>query len=87
MKLKMKQKPMLVNYLVPLLGLFASIPGADAYVVSDNRVNSLDITPTLGRGYSIMTNTYQSLCLNVEETTVPSYNYDCELHISFKNDK
>ena len=61
-----------------LIGLL-SYPGADAYVVADNRVRTLDITPVLGRGYSIMTNSYQSICLLVEETTVPSYNYDCKL--------
>lgn len=48
------------------------------YVISDDRVRSLDITPVLGRGYSIMTNSYQSTCLLVTNTTVPSYNYDCK---------
>ena len=48
------------------------------YTISDDRVRNMDITPVLGRGYSIMTNTYQSTCLVVDETTVPSYNYDCE---------
>ena len=50
------------------------------YVISDDRVRSLDITPSLGRGYSIMTNSFQSTCLMVEQTTVPSYNYDCECY-------
>ena len=58
--------------------IFISAANASPYVISDDRVRSLDITPVLGRGYSIMTNSYQSTCLQVEETTVPSYNYDCE---------
>ena len=50
------------------------------YVISDNRVKNLDITPVLGRGYSIMTNSFQSTCLMVDEVTTPSFNYDCEFH-------
>lgn len=46
------------------------------YVISDNRVRNLDVTPVLGRGYSIMTNSFQSTCLEVKETTIPSFNYD-----------
>ena len=48
------------------------------YIISDDRVRSLDITPSLGRGYSIMTDSYHSTCLSVEAVTTPSYNYDCE---------
>jgi len=46
------------------------------YTISDDRVRSLDITPVLGRGYSVGTNSYQSTCLMVDEVTTPSYNYD-----------
>ena len=49
------------------------------FTISDDRIRSMDITPVLGRGYSIMTNQFHSTCLIVDETTVPSYNYDCEL--------
>lgn len=49
---------------------------SNPYVIADTRARNIDITPVLGRGYSIMTNTYQSTCLMVDETTVPSYNYD-----------
>ena len=48
------------------------------YTISDDRIRSMDITPVLGRGYSIMTNQYHSTCLTVDETSVPSYNYDCK---------
>lgn len=63
-----------------LVALVSFLPGTSSnpYVISDDRVRSLDITPVLGRGYSIMTNSYQSTCLMVDETTTPSYNYDCK---------
>ena len=48
------------------------------YSISDERIRNLDTTPALGRGYSIMTNTFQSTCIMVQETTVPSYTYDCK---------
>jgi hypothetical protein len=51
---------------------------ASIYTISDERVRNMDITPVLGRGYSIMTNTFHSTCLMVEETTVPSYDYICK---------
>jgi len=44
--------------------------------ISDDRVRSLDNTPVAGRGYSIGTNSFQSTCLMVEQTSTPSYNYD-----------
>lgn len=46
------------------------------FLISDDRVRKLDIAPVLGRGYSIMTDTYMSTCLIVDDTTVPSFNYD-----------
>lgn len=64
------------------IGLVAlSLPEAvsSPYTISDDRVRSLDITPVLGRGYSIMTNMFHSTCLSVEDVTQPSYNYDYQL--------
>ena len=55
-----------------------AVESASPFIIADDRVRSLDISPVLGRGYSIMTNTYQSTCLVVEQTTVPSFNYDCK---------
>jgi hypothetical protein len=70
------------------VGLVAwHLPGTESspYVISDDRVRGLDATPVLGRGYSVATNSFQSTCLVVEETTVPSYNYDCKFaFISFR---
>jgi len=45
-------------------------------VVNDWRIQNLDITPVLGRGYSMATGNLHSSCMVVQETTVPSYDYD-----------
>ena len=58
--------------------LFPSVGSSSPFVIADDRVRSLDISPVLGRGYSIMTNSFQSSCLIVDQTTVPSFNYDCK---------
>lgn len=63
-----------------LVALFLPTVEGGPYIIADRRVRSLDITPVLGRGYSIMTNSFQSICLEVNEITVPSYNYDYEFH-------
>eukprot|EP00551_Chaetoceros_affinis_P016506 CAMPEP_0203696336 /NCGR_PEP_ID=MMETSP0091-20130426/7567_1 /ASSEMBLY_ACC=CAM_ASM_001089 /TAXON_ID=426623 /ORGANISM="Chaetoceros affinis, Strain CCMP159" /LENGTH=630 /DNA_ID=CAMNT_0050568087 /DNA_START=8 /DNA_END=1900 /DNA_ORIENTATION=+ len=55
---------------------FLPVAKGSPYMISDDRVRKLDITPVLGRGYSIMTDSYHSTCLMVEDTTPPSYNYD-----------
>lgn len=60
------------------LTFLPAVESVSPFVISDDRVRSLDISPVLGRGYSIMTNTYQSTCLIVDQTTVPSFNYDCK---------
>jgi hypothetical protein len=69
-----------ISTVVGLIAFYLSgtIVEGSPYVISDDRVRSLDTTPLLGRGYSIMTNSFQSTCLMVDETSVPSYNYDCK---------
>lgn len=55
--------------------LLSSMDGlASSRVIRDNRLSDLAVTPNLGRGYSIATNTFQSLCFSEIETTTPSYN-------------
>ncbi len=46
---------------------------ASSRVIKDNRLNDLGVSPVLGRGYSIATNTYQSTCMGEVKTTQPSY--------------
>lgn len=66
-----------ISAAIALLALnLPTIQGQSVYTISDDRIRSLDITPVLGRGYSIMTNAFHSTCLMVDETTTPSYNYD-----------
>ncbi len=48
---------------------------ADSVVIRDQRVMDLGVTPVLGRGYSISTNTYQSICLSGIKLTEPSYDF------------
>ena len=67
-----------IAFLASIITLFLPAVESNPFLISDDRVRSLDIAPTLGRGYSIMTNTYQSTCLVVDGTTVPSFNYDCK---------
>ena len=63
---------------IGLVACFLSQAHGASTIISDDRVRNMDIAPVLGRGYSIQTDSYQSTCLDVDETTVPSYNYDCE---------
>lgn len=53
--------------------LFASELSAGPTIIRDNRVTDLATTPTLGRGYSIGTNTFQSSCMQNVVITEPSY--------------
>jgi hypothetical protein len=48
---------------------------AGPVVIRDAMISDTGITPVLGRGYSIATNTYQSICLVDTPKTKPSYNF------------
>lgn len=63
---------------VCIISLYIPSVNGSPYMLSDDRVRNLDVTPVLGRGYSIMTNNFLSTCLDGAETTVPSYNYLCK---------
>lgn len=45
-------------------------------IIRDNRIFDLATTPTLGRGYSISTNSFQSTCMKSIKITEPSYDFD-----------
>jgi hypothetical protein len=75
----------LISVLAGLAAFHLSLVDSSPYVISDDRVRSLDISPVLGRGYSIMTNTYQSTCLLVTDTTIPSYNYNYNFYSMTSN--
>lgn len=62
-------KLIIVFFILFVYGLF---PGPT--VIRDARITDLATTPALGRGYSISTGTFQSLCLQNVVNTKPSYN-------------
>jgi len=53
--------------------LVTSPLSAGPTIIRDNRITDLSITPVLGRGYSIGTNTFQSSCMQNVVVTEPSY--------------
>jgi hypothetical protein len=62
-----------------LLLSFSSVllsTNASPLVISDARIRNPDVTPALGRGYSMTTNQVLSTCLQFTDRTVPTYNYD-----------
>jgi len=62
------------NSLVFLLSfMLAGQVYASSRVIKDNRLDDRGRTPSLGRGYSVTTNTLQSLCYKSVDVTVPSY--------------
>jgi hypothetical protein len=48
-------------------------------VLRDDQLRDLAVTPVLGRGYSLATNTFQSICLADFPRTKPSYNFHYKL--------
>ena len=67
------------NILFPVLILIiiSSINlSAGPTVIRDNRVTDTALTPVLGRGYSLGTNTYQSTCMKEVVLTEPSYDME-----------
>jgi len=63
--------------LISLIGIVFYFPvTGSSFMISDDQVRNLNVSPMLGRGYSVGTNSFQSTCLKVNETISPSYNYD-----------
>ena len=60
------------------VSLLAAV-NAGPNVIADYRIRNPDITPALGRGYSLTTYGVLSTCLQFEERTEPTYNYDYEV--------
>ncbi len=70
-----------LKYCVLLIILLIS-PGltASPRIISDNRIEDLNGFPTLGRGYSMNSNTLQSMCFKSVQKSKPTFdlNYDIE---------
>lgn len=48
-------------------------------ILGDRRARDTGVTPSLGRGFSLATNTYQSTCLSEVQITEPSFDFSYEL--------
>eukprot|EP00964_Phaeocystis_antarctica_P095034 scaffold61617_cov70-Phaeocystis_antarctica.AAC.3 len=57
------------------ISLLAAVNAAPN-VIADYRIRNPDITPALGRGYSLTSYDVLSTCLAFTEKTQPTYNYD-----------
>lgn len=66
-----------ILFLILLFSLLIiyTLTDAGPTVIRDNRVRDLSVTPVLGRGYTISTNTFQSTCLKDVKRTKPSYDF------------
>lgn len=51
------------------------IISAGPVIIRDNRIHDIALTPVLGRGYTIATNTFQSRCIKNVVMTSPSYDF------------
>jgi len=61
----------------PLLPvLLLAVVRAAPNVIADYRIRNPDITPALGRGFSLTSYDVLSTCLTFDEVTQPTYNYD-----------
>lgn len=60
--------------------LFVSNVSANSLVIKDNRLTELGIAPTLGRGYSVSTNKYQSMCYDKIVHTKPSFDFKYDFY-------
>ncbi len=58
-----------------LLTAFCPSLIAGPTIIRDARITDIALTPTLGRGYTIVTNTFQSKCLDNVVYTDPSYDF------------
>ncbi len=58
-----------------LITVIAASVFAGPTIIRDKRITDIAMTPTLGRGYTIVTNTFQSKCLDDIVVTDPSYDF------------
>lgn len=66
----------LIVVLTVLISMGALIQlSAGPTILRDNRITDIANTPALGRGYTMATNTYQSLCMKDIKITEPSYDF------------
>lgn len=61
---------------VTIFLLLTSAVEATWNIINDVRVRNKDVTPVLGRGYSMATGEYLSICMVVSDITDPTSDYD-----------
>jgi hypothetical protein len=68
-----------MKHFIIVISIFVAILSsslqAGPTIIRDKRITDLALTPTLGRGYTIVTNTFQSKCLANVVVTDPSYDF------------
>jgi len=62
-----------------LVCLLPIVVQAATTFIADDRIRNPNLTPTLGRGFSLTTYNVLSTCLDFEEKTEPTYNYDYDM--------
>ena len=67
---------LIILFSMALTGTLATMVMSGPSIIRDNRIYDLALTPVLGRGYSISTNTFQSTCLKDIKITKPSYDFN-----------
>ncbi|MCP4138337.1 MAG: hypothetical protein GY754_45670 [bacterium] len=72
-------KVLIISTVIFVFSLVCIMLVAGPTIIRDNRITDLAATPTLGRGYSIATNTFQSSCMRKVIVTQPSY----DMHYEF----
>lgn len=61
---------------ITVIVIFVTVSAVAApTIIRDKRITDIALTPTLGRGYTIVTNTFQSKCLDDIAVTDPSYDF------------
>ncbi|MCP4134209.1 MAG: hypothetical protein GY754_24765 [bacterium] len=69
----MKRLSRLLLMLIVLVIFFSIYAGPT--IIRDARISDTALTPVLGRGYTIVTNTFQSKCMDNVVITEPSYDF------------
>ena len=64
-----------VFFILQMTLIFEGLLFAGPTIIRDTRITDLALTPTLGRGYTIVTNTFQSKCMDNIALTDPSYDF------------
>src|SRR5688572_12029079 len=74
--MKRRRSSLAVTSWLLVMMMIVSTVHAGPTILRDELVEDTAVTPSLGRGYSMSTNTYQSMCLIDVVATAPSFDFD-----------